>query len=284
MSKRVLIPLSVIALVLSLSFAAFADTIRLKDGSVIRGQVVGFKDQQFTVLVGGGARGRRSTLTLYMEDVESIEFDAVGAGGASTGTGGDDDNVMAGVTTQPSASSSTQLPRPSPSTRPGIQDSSTQPSSVRPTTGGNTTQPTRPSTSQPTTRPTSQPSFFQVNARVRADATTNGWTNTGLVVRRGQRLRITAMGQVSLGNGKFSTPAGITSLQDRDKLLQDEPTGALIAVIGDDNNEFIFIGRTREFTAQRDGVLFLGVNESNLNDNTGAYDAVIEAETTGGGR
>jgi hypothetical protein len=66
--------------------------------------------------------------------------------------------------------------------------------------------------------------------------------------------------------------------------MQDEATGALIAVIGDDNNDFVFVGRTRDFVAQRDGVLFLGVNEGNLNDNTGAYDAVIEAEVMGGGR
>ena len=50
-----------------------ADTIRLKDGSVIRGQVVGFKDQQFTILIGGSAKGRRGQTTVYAEDVESID-------------------------------------------------------------------------------------------------------------------------------------------------------------------------------------------------------------------
>lgn len=275
MSKRFFIPLSAIALVLSLCFSALADTIRLKDGSVIHGQVIGFRDQQFTVLVGGGARGRRSTLTLYMEDVESIEFDS--ATGANTSTGNsrndDDDNVMSGVTTQPT---NTPLPRPTPS-RPSPQPSST-PQTSRPNTSSTTTP--RPNTSTTTPRPTGTQPAYQINARVRGDNASNGWTNTGLVVRRGQRIRITAMGQVSLGNGRFSTPAGVSSIPDKDKLMQDEATGALIAVIGDDNNDFIFIGRTRDFIAQRDGVLFLGVNEGNLNDNTGAYDAVIEAEVT----
>src|SRR6187200_1299909 len=63
------------AIVLALFVPAFADTIRLKDGSVIRGQVIGFKDQQFTILIGGSARGRRGQTTVYVEDVESIEFD-----------------------------------------------------------------------------------------------------------------------------------------------------------------------------------------------------------------
>jgi hypothetical protein len=274
MSKRVFIPLTAIALVLSLCVAAFADTIRLKDGSVIHGQVVGFRDQQFTVLVGGGARGRRSTLTLYMEDVESIEFDSATGGNQSTGVGaGDDDNTISGVTTQPSSQPSTQLPRPTPS-RPGNQTpSNPQPSSSnRPNTSGSqtNTNPSRPTGSQPVSVP--------IPVRVRGDSTANGWTNTGLVVRRGQHIRITSTGQVSLGNGRFSTPAGVSSVPDKDKLMQDEATGALIAVVGDDNNDFIFVGRTRDFVAQRDGVLFLGINEGNLNDNTGAYDAVIEAE------
>ena len=46
-------------LLLSLVTPLLADTIKLKDGSVIRGQVIGFKDQQFTILIGGNAKGRR---------------------------------------------------------------------------------------------------------------------------------------------------------------------------------------------------------------------------------
>ncbi len=252
MRKSFIPVVSAIALILVMSFAALADTIRLKDGSVIRGQVVGFRDQQFIVLVGQGARGRRSEMRIYMEDVESIEFDGAGVGST---TGGLDD-------TSPSTQPTTSRP------------SNTRPNNSGTLGGGGNTSTTRPASS-------SSPNFFQINTRVRGDATTNGWTNTGLVVRRGQRIRITATGNVNLGAGRVSTPAGIRTLPDRDKLLKDEPTGALIAVIGDDNDNFIFIGRSREFTAERDGVLFLGVNEGNLNDNTGAYDAVIEAEAIG---
>ncbi|MBD0372258.1 MAG: hypothetical protein ICV60_15555 [Pyrinomonadaceae bacterium] len=246
MKKSFITPVITIALILTMSLAALADTIRLKDGSVIRGQVVGFRDQQFIVLVGQGARGRRSELRIYMEDVESIEFDNTGPSNIG-GAGAIDDG---------GGSSSTS--RPTNPSRPNTSN----------TGGGNTSNP----------RPASTPPTFQINTRVRGDATTNGWTNTGLVVRRGQRIRITATGNVNLGAGRVSTPAGVRTLPDRDKLMRDEPTGALIAVIGDDNDDFILIGRSREFTAQRDGVLFLGVNEGNLNDNTGGFDAIIEAE------
>src|SRR4026209_2722139 len=76
-----------LALVLVLSTAAplLADTIRLKDGSVIRGQVIGFKDQQFTILIGGSAKGRRGQTIVYAEDVESIDFDGATSGGANSG-------------------------------------------------------------------------------------------------------------------------------------------------------------------------------------------------------
>jgi hypothetical protein len=102
------------------------------------------------------------------------------------------------------------------------------------------------------------------------------------MVRAGQRLRITATGRVSLGAGQMSTPTGLPRLADRDKLMRNEPTGGLIAVIGDDNDDFIFLGASREFTAQRDGRLFLGVNEGNLGDNSGTYEVTVEAEALTG--
>lgn len=226
-----------VALVLSLSLPVIADTIRLKDGNVIRGQVIGFRDQQFTVLIGTGARGRRSETKIYVEDIESIEFDS------AQGTSATED-------TAPARSEPVSMP----------------PAEARTT---------------PSTPPTSSPNFFTIKVAVRADDTNNGWSNSGLVVRKGQRLRITASGRISLGRGRFSTPAGVPTIADSDKLLRTEATGALIAVIGDDNDDFILIGNRRDFVAQRDGVLFLGVNEGNLGDNTGTYDVVIEAEAGG---
>jgi hypothetical protein len=72
-------------------------------------------------------------------------------------------------------------------------------------------------------------------------------------------------------------------MNDANKLMPNEATGALIAVIGDNNDDFILVGPRREFIAQRDGVLFLGVNEADLTDNTGSYDIVIEAEAGSSG-
>jgi hypothetical protein len=248
--KNILRTFYTFAVVVALFIPAAADTIRLKDGSVIRGQVIGFKDQQFTVLIGSGAQGRRSRTLIYVEDVDSIEFDSATTAAASVLANEDSTN--------------------SPATEPGYQ-----PPRSNPQPNTNST-PARTNTTQPSSA--NSPTFFNIKVAVRADNANNGWTNTGLVVRKGQRLRISATGRVSLGAGRFSTPSGIPGSPDNDKLMRTEPTGALIAVIGDDNDDFLLIGTRRDFVAQRDGVLFLGVNEGNLNDNTGTYDVVIEAE------
>ena len=235
------------AVALSLVAPTLADTVRLKDGSVIRGQVIGFRDQQFTIMIGGGARGRRGQTTVYAEDVESIEFDS---------------NTPPTDTASNSTTGNSQPTRPSQSADDGVN---------------------YPRTSDPPpTTPAATPTFFTIKVGVRADNTNNGWTNSGLVVRKGQRLKISASGRVSLGRGRFSLPGGVSTIPDNDKLMRNEATGALIAVIGDDNDDFILIGPRREFVAQRDGVLVLGVNEGDLTDNTGSYDIVIEAEAGGG--
>src|SRR6058998_3154862 len=78
MKKFLLRSMLILAIALGASLTVLADTIHLKDGSVIRGQIISFKNEQFTILVGSGARGRKSRITVYMEDVDSIDFDASG--------------------------------------------------------------------------------------------------------------------------------------------------------------------------------------------------------------
>jgi hypothetical protein len=260
--------ISSFAIALALFVPAIADTIRLKDGNVIRGQVIGFKDQQFTVLVGSGTQGRRSRTLIYVEDVESIEFDSATTAAAAS---------LANEDVNTSNSTTAPVYQPPRSSQP-------QPDNNRIPARTNTTQPSSGNAQ----------TFFTIKIGVNAKQCTvpsvraeicapNGWTNTGLVVRQGQRLRISATGRVSLGGGRFSTPSGMAGSPDNEKLMRNEATGALIAVIGDDNDDFLLIGTRRDFVAQRDGVLFLGVNEGNLNDNTGTYDVVIDAEAGAGG-
>src|SRR6185369_13154501 len=136
-------------LIVSISTPLLADTIRLKDGSVIRGQVIGFKDQQFTILIGGSAKGRRGQTTVYVEDVESIEFDSNSGNSNATDDG----------TTR-----NEPVSRPSNPVNPPINN---VPDSRPINTSGSSSTPT----------------FFTIKVGVKADNSNNGWTNSGLVVR-----------------------------------------------------------------------------------------------------
>ena len=280
---RVVRPLAALAVVFALGAAALADTIRMKDGQVIRGQIVAFRDQQFTILIGSARGGnRRSRMTLNMEDVESIEFD--------NADGGDNSGVTDTSTYNPPVENTRpQAPSQPAPRREEPRQTSNSGGQRPPVLGNDSGTPSNTGRNTPTTNPTpsrgGDSPFFPVRVRVSADNKANGWTDSGLMVRKGQRLRITATGRVSLGEGRFSTPTGLPRVVDTEKLMRNEPTGTLIAVIGDDNDEFIAVGANREFYAPRDGRLFLGVNEGKLEDNTGSYDALIEVEpVTNGGR
>lgn len=237
--------LCALCLIATMTVLTFADTIRLKDGSIIKGKIVSFGDGKFIVMVG------QRQMNFSAKDVESISFDAENAPVMNVKTSNTvptQPNKNSTVITVGQNNKSADTPKPLPKTN-------------------STVNPVKP---------------IEINVKVLADNTANGWTNSGWVVRKGQKIRISGTGRVSLGSGRYTTAGGIASLADKDKLMQTESTGGLIAVVGDNNNNFIFIGDAREFTATQDGALFLGVNEGNLDDNSGAFDVKVEIspETT----
>lgn len=259
-----------------LSFSVFADTIRLKDGSIIKGTIVSFADGRFTVSIGEGTRRRE--LTLAVDEIASIEFEPHSPANSTSAriNQPSTDTKILPVSTK--ASPKVEI-TDNTGTVPQNQPQQQQRPKVDPPVTSPTTSVTR---SIPSTRPANNGSASNTSApialsvKVLADNTANGWTNSGFVVKKGQRIRVTGSGSVSLGKGHTTTASGLPDLDDPGKLLKSVPTGALLAVIGDDNNDFIYIGESREFTAGRDGALYLGVNEANLNDNSGSFDVKIE--------
>ncbi|MBO0859231.1 MAG: hypothetical protein J2P21_12275 [Chloracidobacterium sp.] len=219
--------------------AAFADTVKLRDGSVLKGKVVSYTQGKFTIEVSIG--GAISQHVVPVEEVESVEFDSIDGG--ATGRA---EPVRA---SQPQASSShSRIPRDNPPEA-GASD------------------------------PGPAPADDNAGALVTAEKTVSvaaaaDWTSTQIRIQRGQRILISASGEVDLGDNQRSGPEGI-SLTDSRKLIAARPTGALIAVVGDDNDDFIFVGKASEFVAPHNGVLFLSVNEGNLKDNSGAFVARV---------
>lgn len=228
-------------LILTVSLIAFADTLRLKDGSIIKGKITGFGSGKFTVAVGEGSRKKQ--LIFGANEVESIIFD----------------------TPQPISDSANRSA--------SYKDPVSTPPVVIP---AKIIKIDDDIVKQTSNKPAEAMKPIEWKIKVLADNTSNGWTNSGWVVRKGQRIRITGDGKISLGRGNSTTASGIPTLNDDQKLLKNVATGALIAVIGDDNNDFIYVGAEREFVATRDGALFLGINEGHLDDNSGSFNVKIE--------
>jgi len=249
-----------------LSTIAFADTIRLKDGSIIKGRIVSFAGGKFTIAIGEGTRSRQ--MTFGAAEIDSIVFDSPAVAAKATSREIDYkkpvNNPRVVVSDQTLRIPAQPEPR-KPELKPQLKTPERRPV-------------TQPQTVTPPTPSTTTAGPISWNVKVLADNTSNGWTNTGWVVKKGQVIRITssADNKISLGSGKTSNASGLGEVEDSNKLLKHVPTGALIAVIGDDNNDFIYIGSSREIKAERDGALFLGINEGKLDDNSGALDIKIE--------
>jgi hypothetical protein len=105
-------------------------------------------------------------------------------------------------------------------------------------------------------------------------ASTSDWTSTGLTVRRGETIRVKAWGRARLQGTQLADPDGLDIARVA-KFLPDAPVGHVIAVIGDDNNDYITVGKEAEFTAKRDGVLYLGINQLDPSMNTGDFDVRV---------
>ncbi len=254
--------ISVLVVMFCITTLVFADTIRLKDGSIIKGKIISFDNGQFVILIGDGERQRK--MRFFSDEIASIKFDSK-------------TNPVS-----PNNSASTKLKSNEPTytkTKQGDDTiitvgSAPKTSPSKTNDSSNIKKVNKPASNTQKSQP------IRIKTKVLADNTSNGWTNSGWVVRKGQKIRILGNGRISLGNGRYASPKGIRTLPEDTRLMKSNPTGGLIAVIGDDNNDFIYVGADREFVATRDGALFLGINEcvGCLNNNSGAYDVTIEID------
>ncbi|MEK6324127.1 MAG: hypothetical protein AABN33_21020 [Acidobacteriota bacterium] len=293
MRKSLLSSLMCVAVIAT---SALGDTIHLKNGSVLKGKVTSFADDQFIVMLDTGSGRFLSKAMVYMGDVARIEFDPTPATAADTGSTTTPADPPARITsdTQQRETKNRNVPAsetPARSAQPDPQPRETgPPDSPPPVREPESTQPEKPavtSTSPVTTAPASETAegdrltrkpVVPVKTMTVDVAARKDWTSSGLIVKRGDHIRVTASGSITLDpvSGRTSGPEGISDLADPKKLMSDQPTGALIAVISSDNDDFIFLGRSAEFTATRDGLLFLSVNEGLLSDNVGTFKAFVE--------
>ena len=109
----------------------------------------------------------------------------------------------------------------------------------------------------------------------RAVAADRAWTDTGINVNAGDMVTINADGRIRLARDTrdFVTAGGAEG-RVADATMPNAPIGGLVARFA--NSAPVFIGQSRTFRAPRSGRLFLGVNDSYFDDNTGQFNVRID--------
>jgi hypothetical protein len=205
-----------------LASAAVADTLYLKNGSVLKGTFIGYENGQFIFELDDGKR-----LLFRPAEVTRLVIERDLAGEAPRGPARDE-------------------PPPQRNADPA---------------GG------KPELFQP----------FEVKLE-------GQWVRSPVVVSRGNRIRIGASGSIFLEGRTSTDPDGLKESRDPNAPMPDENDGALIASIGQDQNSPpIFVGRSREFIADRDGPLYFTVNHWETRNARGAFRVNVAVERSTGG-
>jgi hypothetical protein len=112
------------------------------------------------------------------------------------------------------------------------------------------------------------------NVQVTLDS---NWVDSGVYLRRGEKVQISATGVIIVGRSRIS-PDGLRST-DPNAPLPGAAEGKLIGAIGNDPRAPIMeIGSNSEFTADRNGRLFLTSNRGSYADARGGFDVRIRSE------
>lgn len=327
--------LAVIVLVLLAPALAAADTIQLKNGRVIKGQVVRFGNGEFVIRVDRPDADRPDRVIVLVDTVESIEFDTEGAAAPAppaeklivldsrqevVATGirlrrGNKVHIRAsgemqlsdGRVTSPAGIPGRDSFLPFPGERVGVLvamvGSPQSPTyhligeeaefesrndgelylqinarSLDSARGAYTARVRAPMEATASGAPTGSANTGRTGRAMSREFTVPGdkeWIDTELDLMEGDTLRITAQGTINYTSSKTCGPEG----GDRDwkDLLRALPVndvgrGALIGKMGEGGTVKAFlVGEQAEFTAERKGRLFLGINDDDYGNNGGSF-------------
>lgn len=105
------------------------------------------------------------------------------------------------------------------------------------------------------------------------------WTDTGITVKKGDRVSFQTTGQISFGQSPSQSagPDGNADVKNPAYPVPVAGAGALIGKVG--NSAAFPIGsNTAPITMPADGRLMLGINDDVLNDNSGAFSVVVKKQ------
>jgi hypothetical protein len=103
------------------------------------------------------------------------------------------------------------------------------------------------------------------------------WTSTGIQVRVGQQIYIEATGEIEWRRGRRDGPEGEhNSPSNPARPIPTRPAVSLIGKVGEDSNEYFFIGADQgPFRIRAAGILFLGINDDLFPENRGSFRVVV---------
>jgi hypothetical protein len=101
------------------------------------------------------------------------------------------------------------------------------------------------------------------------------WNDTGIDLRNGQEVYFETSGQVTWSpNRRVDADGTRNSKPDTNRPLPERNSGALVGRIGE--RDIFFIGTDAgPFRVRGNGRLYLGVNDDQVDDNTGSYRVVV---------
>jgi len=105
----------------------------------------------------------------------------------------------------------------------------------------------------------------------------SNWIDSGIYLHRGERVQVSATGVITVGRSRIG-PDGLRST-DPTAPLPNVSEGELIGAIGQDPRApIIELGSNREFTADRNGWLFLTANRGSFADARGSFSMQIRRQ------
>jgi hypothetical protein len=108
---------------------------------------------------------------------------------------------------------------------------------------------------------------------------TAAWTDTGLKVTAGERINVTASGQIAAGTGSNNGPDGINRTDlDVFTLVGGGHVGGLIGLVAGSGAPFL-VGSNYNGLATTAGELYLGINDTGVDNNSGQFSAIVRLQS-----
>ena len=98
------------------------------------------------------------------------------------------------------------------------------------------------------------------------------WKDTGIRLRENQEILFSISGSITIDKDHKVLPYGELNVKwNRKKQLPTQPTGAVIAKIGEDGHPFYVGNNKAPIKSKRKGLLFIGINDHKFRDNEGEF-------------